>query len=177
MAKNPKQSVIDAINKFSQRKLDEGKPKESRKHYEKPEKEVEKACLEWMRTQGWSVNIFEAKATFDPRRQRYISQSMKAGTCDCMGNTSEGVSVAVEFKAPGAISSFNSPKRIKQKQFIINKILTNCFACVVDSVEKLETIYKQWQFLRADGEAARSYLLKALPKVSEKNVQDTLFDN
>jgi hypothetical protein len=128
----------------------------------KPEKEVESACLSWMRSRGWSIEIYEAKATQTSRGWR--NQAMKAGTCDCMGATKEGQSVAIEFKAPGRLSSFNSPGRMRQKLFILKKISSNCFACVVDSVERLETIYLGWCKARVESvDLARAYLMKELP--------------
>jgi hypothetical protein len=179
MSKHRRQSTIDAMNRFYQRQLNEGKPKESRAHYGKPEKEVEKACLDWMRSRGWSVQIFEAKATWSPEAGRFIQQSMRAGTCDCLGNTDEGIGCAVEFKAPGALSTFNSEKRHLQREFIIQKIKTNCFACVVDSVERLELIYTEWLKIKSeDREKSREYLISMLPQKSLKTrlKDERLFD-
>lgn len=177
MAKHPRQSTLDALNKFCEKQLD-NKPKKLSKPHGKPEKEVEKACLAWMRSQGWNVQIFEAKATWSPDAQRWLQQSMKAGTCDCLGNTNEGLSVAIEFKAPGALSSFNSDKRYLQKKFIIDKIHSCAFACVVDSLQSLQLIYAEWNVLRKyDMEKAKLMLLSKLPKMSAKREkQEKLFD-
>lgn len=180
MAKDHKAGVRDALNKFYQRQAAKDKPKESRAHYGKPEKEVEKACLEWMRAKGWSVQILEAKATWSPQANRWLQQSMKAGTCDCMGNTDTGIGVAVEFKAPGRLSSINTERRYAQRKFIVDKINTNTFACVVDSVQRLETIWSRWNELREKGALgeARNYLISMLPQVSEKTrlKDEKLFD-
>lgn len=176
MANDKKQSTIDALNKYSQRCLDEAKPKELKRHNAKPEKEVEKACLEWMRGMGWSVNIFEAKANWNGRA--WVQQAMRQGTVDCLGNTADGVSVAIEFKAPNCLSTFNSDRRYLQRKFVVDKINTNSFACVVDSVERLKTIYEKWMEISAlDKNAARQYLISMLPVVSDrKKVSDsTLF--
>lgn len=176
MANPHKQRILDAINKFSQTQLDKNKPKESRAHYEKPEKEVEKSCLEWMRSGGWSVQIFEAKATFDPKRGVWRQQAMRAGVCDCMGNDKDGQSVVIEFKAKGKLSSFNRPGNYKQRQFITDKINTNSFACVVDSKERLEQIYTKWRELRAQGLDAKAYLISMLPITNPKTAnEDALF--
>lgn len=166
MKKDLKQGVIDAITKYEAKQAKKyGHKTEPKKTNEKPEKQVEKDCLLLMRKWGWSVDIFEAKATFDPRRNIWRQQAMKAGVCDCMGSTSEGIGVAVEFKAPGAISSFNSPKRIKQKEFIVSKIMNNNFACVVDSASALEDIYNRWTVIRTTSpNNAREFLLSRLPK-------------
>jgi len=179
MAIDRKKTTLDALNKFSQRQLDEGKPREI-KHHGKPEKEVEKACLIWMRNLGWSVNVFEAKANWSTTQGAWVQQGMKAGTCDCLGSDSEGIGIAIEFKAPGAMSSFNSEKRYLQRKFIVDKINANVFACVVDSVERLELIYFKWNELRAsDKGMARTYLLSMLPQKSLKTrlKDETLFDD
>lgn len=145
---------------------------------QKPEKEVEKACLEWMRARGWVVAIYESKSKFDPSRGRYISQTMKAGTADCMGNLPDGIECIVEFKAPGRLSSFASEKNMKQQLFLQRKIQTNCFAAVVDSVARLELIFKSWQQKRSAGDLyeARMYLLSMLPEARPKKEQGGLFD-
>jgi hypothetical protein len=180
-----KKRVLDALNKYSQKQLDEGKPKESRAHYGKPEKEVEKDCLVFMRGRGWSVNIFEAKATWSPSQGCWTQQGMKAGVCDCMGNIvsdshDDGVALAVEFKAPGAISSFNSDKRYLQRKFIVDKINAGAFACVVDSAALLEKIYSRWHEIRAtDKSGARQFLISSLPQTRTKTrlEDEPLFDD
>lgn len=179
MGNNKKQSTIDALNRYSQKQLDEGKPKKKRKN-KKPEKEVEAACLKWMRDNGWSVQVLEAKSTWSPSQGRWCQQGMKAGTPDCVGSTDDGVGAFVEFKAPGRLSSFNSDKRYLQRKFIVDKINTNAFACVVDSAKRLETIYLKWLEIRTqDKNAARNYLLAMLPQKSEKTSLDDkcLFDD
>jgi hypothetical protein len=176
MKSDYKKSTLDALNKFSQRQLDEAKPKESRKHYGKPEKEVETACLELMRSWGWTVQVIESKANWNGRA--WVQQGAKAGTADCLGNTENGVSVAIEFKAPGRLSSFNTEKRYLQRKFIVDKINSNCFACVVDSAERLQTIFDRWKSLSDKG-LARAYLLSMLPEKNEKKKlkDDKLFDD
>lgn len=180
-----KKSTADALNRFFQKQADEvaHKPREAapkRERNKSPEKDVERECLKWMRAQGWTVNIYEAKAKWNAQAERFTGTGMKFGTCDCMGNTDDGISVAVEFKAPGALSSFNSERRYLQKKFILDRINTNAFACVVDSANRLEAIYLEWRYLRAGSlEAARNFLLRALPQVSEKTrlKSEKLFDD
>lgn len=180
MTKNAKQSTINALNKYCTKYFGEERPKPRDKKNKKPEKIVEKACLEYMRAVGWSVQIFEAKATWSPQQNCYVSQGMKAGTCDCMGSTDEGIAVAVEFKAPGRLSTFNREDNYLQKNFILEKINSNAFACVVDSADHLREIVVKWKLFRKDGlEAARNYLLSALPKSSQKTrlKDEKLFDD
>jgi hypothetical protein len=177
MANSKRQSTLDALNKYSQRQLDEAKPREV-KHHGKPENEVEKACMELMRSWGWSVQVIESKANWNGKA--WVQQGAKQGTADCIGNTENGVSVAVEFKAPGRLSSFNTEKRYLQRKFIVDKINTNAFACVVDSAERLECIFMRWSALLCeDKNRARSYLLSMLPSVSDKKKlkDDKLFDD
>lgn len=161
-----KKRIADAINSF-QAKQD--KPK-STKRNAKPEKIVEIACLVLMRQMNWSVEIYEAKATFDPRRGVYRQQAMKAGTVDCMGSTDEGISVAVEFKAEGKLSALSED----QKAFLEKKINSNAFACVVDSGDRLLIIYSEWKKARTNNQAkAREYLLSMLPKKKVTKLFDT----
>lgn len=149
------------MNKFSSR-VEKERQRElglGRKN-DKPEKRVQDNCLSWMRSKGWSVNIFEAKATYDPSRGRYISQSMKAGTLDCMGSTPIGISCVVEFKSPGKLATL----RDNQRKTIIEKINANNFAVVVDSVERLEMMYGEWVRRREISlQSAREYLMSMLP--------------
>lgn len=179
MTKHKRQSTIDALNKYYERQLPNSSPQAPRRKNEKPEKDVEKDCVKWMRDNGWSVNIFEAKATYSPEAGRYIQQGMKAGTCDCIGNTDLGVAVAIEFKALGKLSTFNREDNFRQRNFIVTKINSNAFACVVDSVDRLSSIYLRWMELKSDAGAARNYLLSMLPQVSEKTrlKGERLFDD
>lgn len=135
-----------------------------RRRNKKPEKLVEEECLAWMRAQGWQVEIYESKATFDPVRGIWKSQGMKAGTADCMGVTSFGEAVAVEFKAKGRLKTFSVAKNIRQQEFILNRIKTNAFAIVVDSRERLESSYIRWRELKNDSfRLAQDYLLTLVP--------------
>jgi hypothetical protein len=130
------------------------------RHNGKPEKEVEKSCLVLMRSWGWSVQIIESKATYNPVHGRWISQSAKQGTPDCLGVTNTGVAVAVEFKAPGKLSTL----RENQRDFLIERIKQYSFAVVVDSPELLKEIRKAWEFLRSHGnmDASKDYLLSVV---------------
>lgn len=144
----------------------------------KPEKEVERACLEWMRRRGWDVNIFEAKSTFDPQRGRYVAQSMKAGTADCMGNMPDGVAVVVEFKAPGKLGTFAHPKNGRQQEFLRRKIESGAFACVTDSVERLEHVFNGWFAFRSIDclDISKQYLFSKLPRRTLAQEEAKLFD-
>ncbi len=135
-----------------------------RKTHGKPEKEVERACLTWMRAQGWSVQIYEAKATFNPQAQRWVGSSMKAGTVDCQGVMPDGTFVAVEFKAPGRLCTFNLEKNHRQKEYLVEKIRMNAFGCVVDSARRLAQLFDGYkEAVLVSRDQAQMYLMRELP--------------
>lgn len=185
MSSEKKTGAAHALKRYYEKKhnewLKETGQKERRK-CKKPEKLVQNDCLEWMRNKGWQVEIYEAKATFDPRIGKYRQQSMKAGTCDCMGITPDGHSVAIEFKAKDRRNTFNKPSNFRQREFILGRINFGAFAVVVENSNQLETFYNNWiSILEEKGQAhAKNYLLDQLPKTrTRKNITDTdaLFDD
>lgn len=135
------------------------KPKRKNKS---PEKDVERECVIWMKEQGWDVQIVSAKAQYNPKAGRWISQAISAGTVDCIGVMPTGVFVAVEFKSKGALGQFNRPHNIRQRQYIKDKIASNAFACVVDSVKLLQSIYEAWIGLE-DASVRKTFLSSKLP--------------
>lgn len=170
MSKESSSSTRKALERFFEKAARKASPPKPRRKNEKPEKQVEKECLVYMRAMGWQVEIYEAKATYNPQAGRYVSQAMKAGTCDCMGIMPSGTSVAIEFKAPGRLTTFNKNQR--QREFLENRIKLNGFACVVDSAERLRRIYLEWEHLKISGTVkAQGYLLEQLPPL--KNNDDT----
>ncbi len=159
---NSTKKALENYYKKQIKKLErEQKPK---RFNNQPEKEVQKECVQLLTALGFEGQVYSAKAVYNPRAGRYISQTMAPGTCDWQGATPEGTFAAVEFKAPGALKKFNIPKNHRQKDYIIKKIEHNCFACVVDSAELLRQIYDGYcQTLLISKEAARLFLLKNLP--------------
>lgn len=149
--------------------------KTPRKKNEQPEKDVEKQCLEWMRAKNWEVQIIESKATYNVAAGCYTkNQSVKTGNADCQGLMPDGTSIAVEFKAPGRLSSFLSDRSTPQRDFIIKRIHMNGFACVVDSTARLEKIFVEWdQARQISKDKARQVLLNYLPvRKTEKKDKD-----
>jgi len=127
---------------------------------QKPEKEVETACMDWLKAFGFDMNVIESKAVFNPQSGRYISGQVKAGYLDSSGNDSQGHACYVEFKAPGRRSTLSD----KQREFALRKIDTNAFAVVVDSADLLNDFYRCWRkIFRQDKFEARQYLKKLLP--------------
>ena len=173
MNENYKSRVMNAMNRFEQKQLKKTSPKTKRN--QKPEKITEKECLLWMRSKGWDVEIFEAKATYNPRTQRYTSSAMKAGTCDCIGVTNDGIPVFIEFKAKGKLSTFAKSTNYRQCAYLFGKIERGAFACVVDSAQYLEAIYIQWKQRKdVSTEASIDFLMNVLPRT--KKQKDLSFD-
>lgn len=170
-----KDTTRRAVERYLERQLkrESNELKPPRKN-QKPEKLVEKACLDLMRGWGWKVRIYESKATWDPRARCYRQQSMSAGNADCMGNMADGRSVAIEFKAKGKLTSYNRDSNYRQREFIHEKIKSNVFACVVDSAEMLTEIYQHWQTRLIGGEqSAQNYLFDMLPKPRRQQAPKT----
>jgi len=166
-----KNRIKKAIQSYTQKNTPSVGPK---KTYGAPEKEVEAEALKWLRSEGFHVKIYEAKATYSPKAGRFIQQSMQAGTVDVMGNDKTGRGVFIELKAPGRRSTL----RGSQRKFLIEKINTNCFAVCIDSVELLKNQYDKWtQFMnRSQFTLAQDFLRAALP--TEKQIEDRpLFDD
>lgn len=150
--------INKSILKFSQKFLVGDKPK---RRNGKPERDlVQKPVMAYMRSLGWSVEIYEAKAAWDHNSQSYQSNYMKVGTVDCLGCTDSGRFVAVEFKAPGRISTL----RDHQRQFLIDKINSGAFGCVTDSVERLRSLYAEFlRLMKQDrSQDAKKFLIRNL---------------
>lgn len=161
--KSPKERAREALENHH-KKLANKKRRFTKNR--KPEKEVAKFALEWMREKNWDVQIVEAKAAYKPSAGRYIrNSSVSAGTCDCIGTLPNGVFVAIEFKAPGRLSTFASDKNHEQRDYLLAKIHSGAFACVVDSVARLENIYNEYVMaLEVSRDKAKNFLLASLPK-------------
>lgn len=122
----------------------------------RPEKEVERACANWLTRNEFSFNIVESKAVYSRAAGRYLSGQTDPGVSDCNGvHGPTGISVFIEFKAPGR----GCKLRPAQEQFLLTKISFNAFAVVVDSAEMLATRWSAFSLLRNTSlEQAREYL-------------------
>jgi hypothetical protein len=160
-----KDRIKKAVEAFTEKHRPKAGPS---RHNASPEKDLEKIILEWMRKNGFHVNVVESKATFSHTQQRFISNSVKSGFADIVGNHNSGIAVFVELKAPGRRSTL----RENQREFLLSKIETGCFAVCVDSVEML---CAQWdEFLthkrRNQHLLAVDFLKVALP--AKKAIKD-----
>lgn len=172
MGEDHKKSVAAALQRHHVKAAKQADMRPKR-HNEKPEKDVEKACMKWMREQGFSVQVIESKATYSPKAGTWLQQGAKQGTADCIGNTGDGTAVCIEFKAPKKLSTL----KYNQRQFLVDKINTGVFAIVTDSVERLQIIYARWLELRIQSVwGAKSYLLSMLPEEKKSKEPTELFE-
>ncbi len=141
-----------AVEKHSKK---EDPAKHSRKN-ESPERDLQKSVLKWMNTSGFSVDNIESKAHYSIAAGGYASQHQKPGIPDIVGNDSLGRAVYVELKAHGRRGSL----RENQREFLVRKINTNCFAIVADSITYISDVYNLW----ISCENKKEYLLSLLPK-------------
>jgi hypothetical protein len=159
-----KERVRKSVEKYLDKQGPSNKP--SRKNG-KPEKEVEAEVLEWCRGFGWDLNVIESKSVWSEKAGRYIAQSVSPGFSDLAGNTDVGLSVYIELKAPGKLSTI----RPDQREFLLRKINSGCFAVCVDSTSRLETIWAG--FCKAYNK--KEYLVSVLPKYRTVE-KELLFD-
>lgn len=156
--KDHKKTTKAAVDYFLQKNYDQAQ-KAKRKN-EKPEKEVERAVMLWLNTNGFDCNVVESKAVYNPKIQRFLHSQAAPGMSDIVGNTDAGRAVFIELKAPGRrVASAVSDV---QRFFLMRKIQSHCFALVVDSVEYLERTYNQWLALPLDQRV--DFLFKELPQ-------------
>lgn len=156
---NRRQNIINAMEKFERK--NEPKVYDKKPANKKPEKITEKDCMAWMFSNGFNMNVVESKSTYSPTLQRFILSVIKAGVSDSFGNDKWGNAVFVEFKAKHCRAQL----RPKQREFLVNKIETNCFALVTDNVFYLEACYRKWFTIREHSfHSARVFLSEQLPK-------------
>lgn len=115
--------------------------------------------MAWLSSNGFSCNVVEAKAVFNQRAGRYISSQAIPGMSDIVGNDKHGTAVYIELKSKGSRSKASD----KQLAFLKEKILTNCFGVVVDSVDLLKELYCNWKLIE-DNEDKKLFLINNLPR-------------
>lgn len=164
MSNDHRKSILSAINKFSEKQL---KPKRK-----KPNRNIEGPVVleiyNHLKSLGWSMSIVEAKSVYNEQAGRYMNGKTHPGYPDLSGNTPDGIAVFIEVKAPNKRSTI----RPEQHEFLIEKIDTNCFAIVSDSVEYTIKAYKAWMF----SDIKKSFLLHELPNLAPRYAKQDEFD-
>lgn len=155
-------SAADALKRYYERQNRRSTNRKPTRKNNKPEHEVKKAVMSWLVAHDFSCDVVESKAVYSEKADRYIRGQATAGFSDIVGVCPcFGVACYIELKAPGRRSTL----RGHQKDFLVEKIQRQAFACVTDSIEHLEEIYFKWQamFIRGDYMGAKNLLLKNLP--------------
>jgi hypothetical protein len=163
---NYKKNVENAISNFL--KKQEPKQNSSQKN-QKPEKEVEALVQSRLKELGFFSFVVESKAVFSPEAGRFLGSRVKAGTADILAVSPSGLFCALELKAPGRASTL----RDNQRQFLLNAIDKNAFACVVDSVERFDYLWKTFNDLPL--RFRKELLINALPKKRAPKDKEELF--
>ena len=166
-----KKRIKQALHSYCKANQTQILPKPKRRN-QKPEQQVVKACMEWMRERGFSMDVVESKAVYSVSSGRYLRGQTTPGFVDAAGCTPEGIGCFIEFKAKGKVSTL----RLSQKEFLKQKIYKGCFACVVDSTERLSEIYSNWlDLFKKDRDLSIAYLLKQLPQRRKRATDKGLF--
>jgi hypothetical protein len=159
-----KASVMRAIERFEERQLKEAAHVPKRKN-DKPEQRVVRQICAWLKSNGFSYNVVEAKATFDPDKRRYTTGQVSSGFSDIVAVSPDGYACFLEIKANGRRGSLKE----HQRAFLLDKISCNAFAGVFDSVERLSRAYNMFSDLRRAGRNAQNYLQEMMPKKRRKD--------
>ncbi len=145
-----KSRIRKAVEKFS-------KPSTTRHtKNEKPELRVLGAIVAQLKdVYRASVDRVESKGYYSAAAGRYMQGITRNGFADLVGNFDNGQAFFIEVKAPGKRSTL----RAEQRDFLIEKINTGCFAIVCDSVQYLDAVI--WAYLKSPN--PKDFLLRELP--------------
>ncbi len=160
-----KDGVRKSMEEYLKKQQPQPKSTETRSSKNKtPEKDFVKLILKHLRSLGWSVDVVDSAAVYSREAGMYLNSMARVGMSDIVGNMPNGIAVYIEAKAPGKRSTV----RPDQREFLIGKIDTNCFAIVCDSIEYFERVFGEWQ----TSNIKKAYLLKELPTLSGKWADD-----
>lgn len=165
MQDDPKQQRLDGVKRAMEnhhRKLlpKTGQQRKPPRKNSKPEEQLQKATTKLLRSMGFSIQVVESKAVYNPKKGRYLSGQTKSGTSDIYGCDPVGFGVFIEMKAPGKRSTVKQ----HQVEYLWDKIRRGAFGYVCDDNEKLKTDYSQWLRLRKKNKlAAINFLKRKLP--------------
>ena len=152
-------SARDALLRHHQKLLDKSIKAKRKKPNKKPEKITETNCMRWLNDFGFSCHVVESKAVFSVASGGYKSGQTIPGFADIAGCTPDGWGCFIELKAKGRRSNLSDA----QREFLKEKILKGCFACVVDCEGRLRETYMKWRSYH-DKEDRITFLMNDLPK-------------
>lgn len=144
---------IDEHNKTTKAPM---RPRTKSSKRSNPEKALEKQVLAWCRANGFDVSVIDS-STYGVKFG--VDKTSEYGISDLVGNRG-AIAAFIELKAPSKLSTL----KFHQYKFLLRKLEAGCFACCVDSVERLAELWQQYEY-----EGAKS-LISALPL--SKSVRD-----
>lgn len=124
----------------------------------KPEKELEKQMLPFLKSLGIFAWVVDSSAVYSASAGRYLYSQADVGCPDIIGVNHLGLFVAIELKSPGRRSSLKE----HQRDFLTRLIQHNSFACCSDSVSHFSSLYSSW--LTTPLENRQAMLMQDLPK-------------
>lgn len=151
-----KKRIENSINKYNEKHIK--KDTLSKRKNSKPEKELEKQIMPYLKQAGIFCWVVDSSAVYSKSAGRYLYSQSDVGTPDLLGVNSQGQFVAVELKAPGRRSSLKE----HQRQFLIRIIEHHGFAMCCDSVQSFLDLYASW--LAAPVNNRQAILLNSLPR-------------
>lgn len=166
-----KTSTQRAVEKFIAKQCAPQNNRQPKKKNKKPERDTENDCLIWCRANNIFVHVVES-SSYDPITGRKTFSRATAGMPDLIGNTANGNSIYIELKAKDRRSTLKD----HQRDFLIEKIKQNCFAVVVDSVEKLNQYFREFCKLK-NLESRQTYLINCLPRKTASRSNNTIVDD
>lgn len=160
MSDDYKKRIQASIEKFHKRELNQSTVVKRKNN--KPEAKIENEIYKHLNSIGWSIDFYES-STFgiNPEYQDY---KVRPGHSDLAGNLPNGIACYIEVKNTGRRSTLSD----NQRQFLIDKINTNCFAVVADSLSYVLNTFETWQ----NSQFKKAYLLKELPPERTKGKQE-----
>ncbi len=162
-------SAASALNRFYQRQAREVSRRPKRRN-KKPEADLEKVLVPLFSELGLAMHKIESKAVYSASAGRYITGQAEAGMSDYIGNTKYGTAAFIEVKAPGKRATL----KVHQREFLLSKILSGCFAVCIDSTTSLVEIYNLWNTrMRMEPMLARNILIMSLPKEPKERKDDS----
>lgn len=130
--------------------------KRGSKKNKKPEKDFEREFLPYATRLGFDLHVVESKAVYSQAAGRYLRSQTSESLPDVVG-CHAGLSVWIELKAPGRLSTLKS----HQKEFLEKKINQGCFACVTDSTAHFQFLWNA--YIISPDDSKIQLLMDALP--------------
>jgi hypothetical protein len=147
------ESVKQAMERYFDKQAKKNDPLKKKRKNKKPEKLVEKACMDWLKIMDFSCDVVESKAVFSPRAGIYLNSQATPGMSDIVGCTPDGRGAFIELKAKDRRNALKD----HQRRFLLEKISRGAFACCVDSPYYLE---KCWEHYKRGGDMTEMLPIK-----------------